>query len=393
MSAWSRFWQKWNSCGSCIRARGMIGAALQLLGSMLISFATMYAIQAAAGSAALEHAYRGGPCGDCPAGASLETVQVQDRQGSVLFVLGGTLPSTAAGLPADVRLEANDVDILLRPDGDGFRILSATKAGVALAPDALAAGITDGYLAIDVRDSALRAPVTFVVGLWKDGAYRGRIPREASLTWAGTGALRLAVAATSAPLAAASATAPASSPMPASTLSATPAGPDVTALAAGCTSFAAQLPPFPRPMSVTTGSGPDPRTNVATSFISTAFAAPAPTEPLARAPFSATVVLARSGQPTGIGTRAIDRTGWLQLWAYWDGAAMHKGIRTWDGSSWQMLTSGAAEPLTVALRTQSLAFYWPGLRSGDQYGAIVAAAAGCRSIGTDLQGRPQQRAP
>lgn len=393
MSAWSRFWHKWNSCRSCIRTRAVLGTILQLLGSMLISFAIMYAVQTAAASAASAAVYRAGACAGCPAGASLETVQVQDRDGSVLFAVGGSLPSTPAGLPADVRIEANDLDVILRPDAAGFLVVSATKGGAALPPNALAAGITDGHLVVDLRDEAIAAPVQFAIGLWKDGAYQGRIPATGRLEWVGQGAPRALAAAAPTPSGAVATATATAAPTVATAPAATAASIDVMAPAGRCTSFTAELPPFPRPQTVTSGQGPDPRTNVSTPFISTTFAGPVPTEASSRAPFSVTVVLSRAGQGTSDGTRAIDRTGSMQLWAYWDGTTMHKAIRTWTGTSWQVRTNTAADELTVALRAQSLAVYWNGLRAGDQYGSIVAAAGGCRSIGTDDRGRPQQRIP
>ena len=170
-------------------SRGALSLALQLVGSILLSYAIGVALQVGGGggSAAASAAYHVGTCSGCPAGATIDSVEVQARDGSTLFVVGGTLPDRAGDLPADVLLQANGVVIQLHPvKPDAFEIVRATNLGQPLPPDAIAAGIQRGSLLIDVR-GALTAPVSFVVGFWNGTDFRGRIPEAGALRWDGTG--------------------------------------------------------------------------------------------------------------------------------------------------------------------------------------------------------------
>lgn len=405
MSAWARFWGKWSSCQACIRGRVAIGTVLSLVGSMVISFAVMYAVQQAAASASVPPAFAAGACADCPPGVALERVQVQAREGSILFAVGGTLPATVAELPADVRLEANDVEIVLRPGVGGFHIVTATKGGAPIPAGSLAAGIADGHLVVDVGDNVLSPPVNFAIGLWDGAAYRGRVPAAGLLAWTGSGAPQAATTVTAAPPVAASPTAaPTATAAPATgaPVSAPPAGAsptaprrvNVTVFGASCRDLAeGALPAELVPTGVATGVDPDPRSGVATRWISTAFAGTLPSDPTRIEAFSVTVIVQRPGSADGSGRRLVDGAGSIQLWAYWDGGAMHKATRTWNGSEWVLRTGEEAEPLTVTLRTRSLAVFWDGLRPGDRYGALVAASGGCRAAGLDAALQPQQRIP
>ena len=123
-------------------------------------------------------------CAACPAGARITSVEVQPRSGSTLFVLRGTWPATADGLKSDIRLDANDVQLVLHPHGslNAFEVVSATRAGSPLDPAAVGATITRGALVVNLAP-ALPAPVAFDVGLWNGSAFTARVPGSGQLRW------------------------------------------------------------------------------------------------------------------------------------------------------------------------------------------------------------------
>lgn len=126
-------------------------------------------------------------CEGCP--LAIDSAEVQERQGSTLFVFQGDWPASIADVPADVRLEANDFEVVLRPNAetDAFEI---TEGSTAASPDTVAAGIVDGSLLVNLADGLVSAPVDFVFGLWDGDDFTARLPRSGTLTWDGAGAPR-----------------------------------------------------------------------------------------------------------------------------------------------------------------------------------------------------------
>lgn len=126
-------------------------------------------------------------CPACPATARITSVEVQPRSGSTLFVVRGTWPATADALKTDIRLDANDLQLLLHPHGslNAFEVVSATRGGSALDPAAIGATIMQGALVIDVAPG-LPAPVVFDVGLWNGSAFTARVPGTGQLRWTGS---------------------------------------------------------------------------------------------------------------------------------------------------------------------------------------------------------------
>ena len=121
------------------------------------------------------------PCPGCP--VSLDSAQVQARDGSTLFVFGGAWPRTVTALPSDLRLEANDTAITLHPTQRGVEVVDAT----GLDPRAVAVGLKGGSLLLNVAEGLPSGPLLFEFGLWDGQGFSARIPREGSLSWDGSG--------------------------------------------------------------------------------------------------------------------------------------------------------------------------------------------------------------
>jgi hypothetical protein len=126
-------------------------------------------------------------CESCP--VAIESVEVQERQGSTLFVFQGDWPASIAEVPADVRLEANDFEVVLRPNAEA-EAFEIAEGSAAASPDTVAAGIVDGSLLVNLADGVVSTPVDFVFGLWDGQEFTARLPRSGELTWNGTGAPR-----------------------------------------------------------------------------------------------------------------------------------------------------------------------------------------------------------
>ncbi len=124
------------------------------------------------------------PCVDCP--VSLESVEVQDRQGSTLFVIRGGWPASVGEIPGDVRLVANDLDLVLRPNDEAgaFEVVSGPD------PGSVAAGLQGDPLLINLADGTVTPPVQFVVGLADEDRFTVRLPADGALVWDGSGAPR-----------------------------------------------------------------------------------------------------------------------------------------------------------------------------------------------------------
>lgn len=121
-------------------------------------------------------------CEACP--VNLLSAEVQARQGSTLFVFRGDWPATIGDIPGDLRLTANDLDVVLRPNAEAetFEIMDG-----GVDPSAIAVGLQDGALLIDLIGDAVTTPVTFAFGLVDGDRFTARLPREGMLEWTGQG--------------------------------------------------------------------------------------------------------------------------------------------------------------------------------------------------------------
>jgi hypothetical protein len=163
-----------------------LGLGLLVLGGALAGYALFRDDEEAAAEPAEAAFLETGPCDGCP--FALDSAEVQDRDGSTLFVFRGGWPATPGELENDVRLTANDLQLVLRPSGDGFQLARATRGGEPLKPAPVAAALRDGALLVNVADSALGAPVRFVLGLAEGRRLAARLPRSGELVWNGSGA-------------------------------------------------------------------------------------------------------------------------------------------------------------------------------------------------------------
>ena len=111
---------------------------------------------------------------------NVTSAEVQDRDGSTLFVFDGDWPDTLAEVPADLRFTANDVALVLHPTEDGLEITEGTVAGEPLPEHTVAATIENGAFMLNLTDPILEAPVRFVL--------EGLIPTDGELVWGGHGA-------------------------------------------------------------------------------------------------------------------------------------------------------------------------------------------------------------
>ena len=186
---------------------------------------------------------------------------------------------------------------------------------------------------------------------------------------------------------------PVATPPPPATLPPAPsdvAAPvDVTALARACTALpSGGEPAFLRIAGATSGTANDPASGLATPFVAVQLAQ---TPPQSTSPYEVVVALlpyAATG-PAGQ-TAPIDRIGTTQLYAHWDGAHWHRGMRTWNGNVWSTATDTAAGSMDLAVDGATLTFYWDGISAGTRYGEVTATSSGCgwRDVAADMT--PQQ---
>lgn len=318
------------------------------------------------------------PCTNCPAGISIDSVEVQARQGSTLFVIGGKLPGSADGLGSDFRILTGRTVIVFHPHGsqDAFEVVSATNNGVPIPASGLAATISGGSLLINISP-AFSAPMTFEMGLWDGTSYTGRLPRVGVLAWDGKSAptnLNGAATQSQAP-----------SPQTAG------GSIDMTTMVVACPAIpsSSQVPPYLAFTRI--GSSPptpDPRTHNPVRSITAGLSA----SPLdVTAPYTLIAILVHPTDvaPTGQ-SRPIDGAGTEQLYIYFDGTTKHKAIRTFKNGAWNTAEDSAAGDLTFALKADQVTFYWTGINSGDRFGFISAGAgATCAESGLSPQLAPQ----
>ncbi len=178
-----------------LRVAQTIGALLlQLVGSWVVGMG----VGQVANATVLAHPAPPAPryvleelgCASCPGNVRFRAASIESHVGSTLFAIDGTWPAEIATIPADVRLVANDVEVVLHPSADGFQIAKGTKGTAALARGSIAVGLRGGALLLSIASDELAAPLRFEFGLWKDGKYLGRLPQAGALEWQGRGAPR-----------------------------------------------------------------------------------------------------------------------------------------------------------------------------------------------------------
>jgi len=172
--------------------------------------------------------------------------------------------------------------------------------------------------------------------------------------------------------------------------SAAPSGaaPNVLAQANACTTIpAGSLPSGLSISSTSNGIGVDPDTGFSTPYVSIALGTTVgPTTPRLTLIL---VVLPFQDTPPSSGS-PIDRAGTVQVIAYWDGSAWHKGLRTWSGQAWSISVDAAATQVDVVQNGKTVTLYDQVLNSGDSYGEILAASGGCSDKDLDSSLSPQQ---
>jgi hypothetical protein len=94
-------------------------------------------------------------------------------------------------------------------------------------------------------------------------------------------------------------------------------------------------------------------------------------------PFSVTIVILPYAASPPPATIPGESGGTVQLIAYWDGRAWHRGLHTWTGSAWSLGTDIAATGLTIQAQGSTVTLYWDGLGGGARYGEWTASSAGC----------------
>lgn len=166
-----------------MRHLALVASALVLAGGGFLTTYSLLAGEDQVGSSS-DRVFKERACDGCP--ISTATAEVQARAGSTLFVFGSGWPAAAKDLDGTISLDANDVHVVLEPSADGFLLAAATRGGSDLDPAAVAAGLRDGYLLLNLRDDVLTAPVTFALEVGTTGG-GGRIPRAGRLHWKGSG--------------------------------------------------------------------------------------------------------------------------------------------------------------------------------------------------------------
>jgi hypothetical protein len=220
--------------------------------------------------------------------------------------------------------------------------------------------------------------VRFEIGLWDGKAYAGRLPRSGELIWDGHGRPHPELVARQA------------SPTPSPTAS--PAGLDLTALDQACAAIpSGQMPTYLQIKTMLSyPPAADPRTHALVRRVSALTAASLFD---VHTPYAVAAVVVRTGHTSATGqARPIDRAGEVQLWTYSDGAARHKGIRTFANGRWTMVQGAAADALTFAIGDLGVSYYWTGLNAGDRFGFVTAASTGCGTAGLDANLQPLEQA-
>jgi hypothetical protein len=128
-------------------------------------------------------------CATCPSGVRFRAASVEAHQGSTLFIVDGTWPAALSSFPADIRLVANDIELILHPSPAGMQILKGTKGAGPIDPSGIGVGVQGDQLYVNIAGT-MTTPLRFEFGLWKDGTYLGRLPDRGTLIWDGHAAPR-----------------------------------------------------------------------------------------------------------------------------------------------------------------------------------------------------------
>jgi hypothetical protein len=164
---------------------------------------------------------------------------------------------------------------------------------------------------------------------------------------------------------------------------------DLAALAEACATVpGGRVAAYLEPATLIHGTEPDPRTQQTMPVLRATFDNEIPA---ARPTFSVAAVVQEAGRSAGAGARPIDNMGSLQLWLYWDGDQLHKGLRRWSGTAWMMAVDDGAGTLTIELHNHSAAFHSGDVKAGATFAVVTADAQGCAALGLDSQGRPASR--
>ena len=379
------------------RARRLMRVAslvLTALGSVLTGLSIGRSLAAQPAPTRVRDSYtETAPCAQCRADLQLGSLQLQGRHGSTLLVIGGQIPASADEFASDVRLIANDVEIVLHPHRSGglFEAPVATKAGTALPSSAVGATVAQGKLLINLAAGLLVPPVKLQLGLWNGHTYTEQLPNTGELMWDGRSAPRVSDPAriTTAPSRLPSTTL--STPATQLTTTTRPVLPPtdltLTHLTRACTAIpSGSVPPFLKISAVKAGTDNNPRTGVPTrdASASTTASAFGVTEP-----FAFGLVVLRQGTPVGAGQDAIDRAGNAQLFVVSDGGHIQKGIRTYANGTWGSVIGADADNLTYKIDDKGITMFWSGLRAGDRVGFVTAGSSGCASAALDGSLMPQ----
>jgi hypothetical protein len=304
------------------------------------------------------------PCSGCA--VSLQSVEVQQRANGTLFVVKGTLPKAPDELGTSVKIEAQGLDAVLRPQGDGFALSHATFDGQPMVAGTIAAAIQNGALLLFVRNGVLTTPTQFALGTWNGSAYVSRLPQTGTLVWTPGSALSHG---------------PAAVPTPSADENL------VTGMAHSCPTIPFGTTPADLALGdLSSGNATDPRRMVPVNFVGVSYAKPLPLGFRSEPPFSAAIVVEQQGSSLPAGGLAVDRMGQVQLWAVWDGTNLHKALRQWNGSGWSTLVDASANDLTLDMSSNGVTFFWPGLKPGEHAAALLAVDGGCAAAGISSAG-------
>jgi hypothetical protein len=383
-----------------LRATTIAAGVLMVAGTALTGFGIGRALHPPASATSASDVYtESQQCSGCPAGTRLDSVEVESRVGSTLFVLRGQWPGSVDALKTSVCLAANALTLTLKPHGSRnvFEPTITTPPGAPAVPaTAIAAGLQGNALLVDVSSLAgLAPPILLHASLCSGGQTLQRLPRSGELVWSGHGAPQPPAPASASPSARATATplpslSPAPTAAPTSTAtagaSATAAALDPSALPRSCSAIpSGTVPPYLTPTGSSSRIEADPRTGTPTQQVTVTLSAnPAGI----RTPYAIAAIVLPAGAtgPPQSGA-LIDRAGTVQLYAFTDGTNLHKGIRTFDGTTWHNDTTAGA--MTFRLGPGGASFFYAGMRSGDHFGFITAASSGCASLGMSSTMTPQ----
>ncbi|HEV3124296.1 MAG TPA: hypothetical protein VG266_06940 [Candidatus Dormibacteraeota bacterium] len=374
----------------------IIGSLLAAVGTGVAAGALGHGVRSQSAPAAPTNAYsESTPCNGCPAGTQLQSVEVQARVGSVLFVVRGQWPGSVDALKASVCLNVNGSGFVLKPHGsrNAFEPSVVTGPLTGSPPAVLAAIVATSLrgdaLLIDITAPSLTIrPLRFSVALCSGSTIEQRLPGTGRLVWSGNGAPQPEGPSNASTTTALSSTSSSSTSVVAASPTPLPLGLDVTALPRNCASIpSGTVPAFLRPTGDSSGVEPDPRSSVPTEQVTVTLAAnPAGM----RSPFviAAVVLHGDDSSPAGQ-TSAIDGAGEVQLYAFTQGGNLHKAIRTFNNGAWTTVVDNDANAMTFRLAAGGASFFWAGLKPGDHYGFVTAAPTGCAALGLGSGLSPQ----